>query len=475
MNQSDSNWVGGFTSADTHTCVRVHYEPKKKITLDIPAENMHRVVPAHFSIGASCVYIELVRGSQRFVFDGQIDGNTISGGFNYSGEEGTFILFRVSDIDPPREYFGTYRLESGRVIQFGKRWGNMVYLEERRIVDVYPLSDTEFFSEAGEKITFTTNEKGIVLTIHQKGIAVSGTQVTLYTEEEVTFCNRDVTLSGTIAVPSAEGLHPAVVLVHGSGAEDREGYRFLADYLARHNVAALRYDKRGTGNSTGDWHYSSLMDLAEDAAAGVRALQAHDSINPRKIGLLGTSQGGWVVPIAASYTKDGAFVILVSGAAVSPSAQEVYRVTHELHHLTDSPVQIAFRVLIYQIQIFIATVLHTIHNVIPLSKILPRAAAFGVYLDWDFDVVPYLKSVTCPILAVYGEVDKVVPVQESAAILKEALKTKDFTMKIFPRANHALLESETGVWSEVSRMNKKEFVTGYYDLVAHWITDQVQP
>lgn len=467
----EGEWVGGLQVNNTWLFIKAHFNPKKNIkTVTIPQEDIHKVVPIHFKVKPPRVYIEVEKDSQTFIFDGQVKDNTIVGDVMQSGEKGTFRLFRVADIEVNEDSFGSYKLETDRLILFGMRWGTTVYLEERRVVSVYPLSDTTFFSEMGETISFK-DKKNIIW--RQEDSDISGTKVNLYREEDITFCNKDVTLSGTVALPVTEGPHPAVVLIHGSGAEDRGGYHFLADHLARHGVAALRYDKRGTGHSTGDWHYSTLKDLAEDALAGVHALQTHRDIHPAKIGVLGTSQGVWVAPIAASRSHDVAFTVFISGACVSPQEQELYRVEHELRYHKSSPVQVTLRLLGYNLQLFIAKLVQKIQKLLPVSKILPKSLAFALYLDWDFDIVPYLEKVTCPVLAVYGELDKIVPVKKSTEILEEVLKNHDFTMKIFPRGNHALIESEIGVWSEMPRLKKREFVSGYYDLINDWIKEKM--
>src|SRR4029453_987559 len=125
-----------------------------------------------------------------------------------------------------------------------------------------------------------------------------------FTEKEVSFKNKDVTLSGTLLVPSSSEQHPAVVFLHGSGSEGRYANRFLAEYLTRSGIAALIYDKRGVGKSTGDWKHSNFNDLADDAIAGISFLRGRDDINSKEIGIYGHSQGGMIAPLIASNSKD---------------------------------------------------------------------------------------------------------------------------------------------------------------------------
>jgi pimeloyl-ACP methyl ester carboxylesterase len=465
MRHLAGDWVGGIDFKDTRVFVKVHFKTERKATVDIPQEDMVGV-PSVCEADSSHVYIETLT-SDPLTLRGHIKDNVISGDSTRFKKRGTFQLFRAVHVDPGvyKEYFGTYNL-SDRLLVFGQRWGGLAYLEERTVVEVTPLSENTFFSERGEILTF--KEKILILQVN--GLEYTGTRTTLYKEEDITFSNRNVQLSGVLAVPLSKGPHPAVVLIHGSGAESREGYRFLADYLARHGIAALRYDKRGVGVSTGDWHYSTLEDLAEDALAGIHFLKQHQDIQKEKIGLIGTSQGAWVAPLTASNSEDAAFIVLISGAAVSPKIQELYRVSHELLYRGYSTLSIRLHLLSYRLQLLAAQLLQAVEKVIPLSRKLPKEIAFAVHIDWDFDPVPYLETVNCPVLAIYGELDKTVPVKESVPLMEKALKDKNATIKIFPRGNHALLESESGVWSEVPRLKKKEFVSGYYDLICDWIT-----
>ncbi|KYK32627.1 MAG: alpha/beta fold hydrolase [Theionarchaea archaeon] len=467
-NQIDGDWVGGI-EIEKWVFIKAHFDPERaEGTMDIPEKSMIAVNLTHIRTEDAHLHFEL-EDAEHTIFHGQLENNTLSGEITTAGTQGTFHLTKIMLCEPAtvEKYFGTYRLESGRILVFGWRWNAFVYLEGRRIIQVYPLSETVGFSEKGETITFDNR----TLLVALNGSEISGTKIDVYCEEEVTFSST-VTLSGVLTAPGEE-FNPAVVLIHGSGAESREGYRFLADHLARHGIAALRYDKRGVGDSEGDWHYAALEDLAEDVLAGVHFLQHHKNINAKAVGVVGTSQGGWVAPLAASQSEDVAFMVVISGAAVSPQSQELYRVTNELRYKGYSDSGVTLRVTGYRLELAAAKILRVIQNTVSVSKVLPPRLAFGLYLNWDFDPVPILKKIACPVLAIFGELDKLVPVKESVTLLKEALKDND-TITVFPKGNHALLESEIWVWSEIPRLKKKEFVPGYYDLISDWIKEQVK-
>jgi len=117
-----------------------------------------------------------------------------------------------------------------------------------------------------------------------------------YKEEDVTFQSDGVALTGTLRVPLTKDRHPAIFLLQGSGAVDRDGEWFYADHFARHGIATLVFDKRGTGKSGGDYRDESLDDEAADALAGVHYLQSRKDINAKQVGLYGRSHGGIVAP-----------------------------------------------------------------------------------------------------------------------------------------------------------------------------------
>src|SRR5262249_28393983 len=115
--------------------------------------------------------------------------------------------------------------------------------------------------------------------------------------------------------------------------QTRASYAVEADRLARHGIASLAFDKRGTGESTGDWHLADFDVLAEDVLAGVQWLRRHPRIRPDKVGLLGISQAGWIIPLAASRCQDIAFIVPISGGAVMPAEQDLWHRRQDLEFL----------------------------------------------------------------------------------------------------------------------------------------------
>src|SRR5580704_18114584 len=148
------------------------------------------------------------------------------------------------------------------------------------------------------------------------------------TEEAVHFVSGRIKLAGTLVLPAGSHSHPAVVLFHGSGAQKRD--LFTARWFAEQGIAALAYDKRGVGDSTGNFRTVPFMDLCDDGLAAIAYLKSRKEIDTRRIGVWGLSQGGWLGPLAASRSADISFVIAVSGPGVSPGEQMLVYYANEL-------------------------------------------------------------------------------------------------------------------------------------------------
>ena len=139
-----------------------------------------------------------------------------------------------------------------------------------------------------------------------------------------TFPSGDIRLGYTLDLPSGAGPFPAIVFGHGSGRATRDEARGLALRLVAAGFAVLRYDKRGVGESTGVYEGVGVGNstrmlglLADDMAAGVAFLRTRPEIDPRRIGLMGVSQAGWIIPLAAQRAPNVAFMVLVVGPTVS--------------------------------------------------------------------------------------------------------------------------------------------------------------
>ncbi|MBI5022152.1 MAG: alpha/beta fold hydrolase [Ignavibacteriales bacterium] len=362
------------------------------------------------------------------------------------------------------------------------------------------------FSQAGMKGTFYLH-KGI-----SSNTAVPPEPPPPYAEEEVKIESGKITLAGTLSVPNSAGPHPAVIMITGSGAQNRDEeifgfkpFKIIADYLTRIGIAVLRCDDRGIGGSTGSMENATGEDLAKDVESQLKYLLNRKEIDQKKIGLLGHSEGGIIAPFVASRSKDIAFMVLV--AAPSVSGDKIILKQIELLSraggATDSDINQALELQkqVYKVvrenkgwdelrtaisndakeslKKLSPEELKSISDPDKLIKTSTDAKINGAKSEWfkyfiDFDPSKYLGKINCPVLALFGELDMQVPPDLNKDPLESALKksgTKDYSINTLPKANHLFQEAITGNPSEYGSM-KKQFVTGFLEKVADWIKNR---
>lgn len=327
-----------------------------------------------------------------------------------------------------------------------------------------------------------------------------------FTTEEVHFRNGRIRLAGTLALPRGPGPWPAVVLVHGSGPALRDDPAQAASYarlFAEHGIAALTYDKRGCGRSQGDWTQAGFEVLAEDGLAGLRLLARHPAIDGRAIGAFGVSQGGWIAPLMARESAAVAFIVIVSAPAVFAMEQEKQRVLAELAAQGCSHGQSLMifaeyyalaagdghlrtvrelRAIVRRLKRFWwwKYIMGDFYDEPTLVQLLQRVDHPQARRDLTWDAGRVLLGVHCPVLAIYGAKDLIVPVAENLPLLKGYLKAagnRDVTFKVFPDANHCLWRARTGSWVELARMFKQgrmQPVPGYRELLVRWIRSRTK-
>ena len=261
---------------------------------------------------------------------------------------------------------------------------------------------------------------------------------------EVRFSGGGATLAGTLTLPPGPGPHPAVAWVHGSGPTPRAYLPDLQALLLRHGVAVLAYDKRGIGQSGGSYPGESATEpaidiLARDAAAAVRFLAGRPEIDRTRVGLAGHSQAGWIIPVAASREPAARFVVIFSGPAVTADENDLFQ---DLAGQGETPQTLSDAEIDAQVS---------------------RAGPGGV------DPLPAIRQVRVPALWLYGALDRHVPPRLSARRLEPLAGEpgRDFTIATFPKANHALVETQTGLTSEMLRSNT--FARGLFARVGEWL------
>ena len=237
-------------------------------------------------------------------------------------------------------------------------------------------------------------------------------------EFDVRFACAGAQIAGTLDVPPGRGPYPAVVWVHGAGESARLPYDGapLVQALVDSGIAVLSYDKRGVGESEGECcpgDYSQFNLLAADVDGAVAALRSRPEIDPAGIGLLGASQAGWVVPLAAVRSNGGvAFTALVDAPAVSTGEEDLYsQRTGEQGSL------------------------------LRLASFVRTAGGLRIPGPAGFDPRSYLEQLETPGLWLYGGADRSQPTDEDVDVLNRLkAKGKEFTLLVYPQADHGLLD-----------------------------------
>jgi uncharacterized protein len=329
-------------------------------------------------------------------------------------------------------------------------------------------------------------------------------------EQDISFTNSDVKFSGTVSLPSSPGPHPALVLCGGSGGVDRDGFvygfrplRLIAHHLTARGFLVLRYDDRGVGNSTGERLTATTSERADDAIAALSALKERADVAPDRVGLLGHSEGGTVAALAAARSR-AAFVVLLAGIAVrgdrllaaqaadlsraagateEEAAQAVARINQvvaaarsdkgwdAVEAAVADEVRADLESLPPSQRRAIGDVEEWVAQRVSEELRLARSRWYRAFVD--FDPTAELSLVTCPVLALFGGLDRQVQAAMNESALRNALPhNAALTVKVYPTANHLFLAGRTGSPSEYADLPKR-FVAGLLDDVADWIAARV--
>lgn len=329
-----------------------------------------------------------------------------------------------------------------------------------------------------------------------------------YEEREVRYENKKagIQLAGTLTLPRSSGPFPAAILITGSGPQDRDetvaGHKpflILADHLTRRGIAVLRVDDRGVGGSTGSMSNSTSEDFAGDVLAGVEFLKARAEIDPKRIGLIGHSEGGVIAPLVATKSSDVAFIVLIAGPGL-PGDETLYlqgavllrasgvdeaqisqnrKVQEAIINIVKSEKDPAARIPLFR-ALRDEWTAKLSDDVKPIMIQRLEAEFQRVSTPWlnylvNFDPRPVLAKVKSPVLAVTGEKDLQVPYRENLAGIEDALKSganTDYTIVHLPNLNHLLQTSKTGLPTEYSQI-EETMAPQALALISEWIEKHI--
>ncbi len=333
-----------------------------------------------------------------------------------------------------------------------------------------------------------------------------------YYTEEVTFTNTkdNITLAGTLSLPKKEGVFPVVVLITGSGPQNRneellghKPFLVLADYLTRHGIAVLRYDDRGVAASKGNFETATTADFATDAQSAVAYLKTRKEINPKKIGLIGHSEGGIIAPMVAAASKDVSFIVLLAGTGLR--GEQLLLLQQELiaraegataTEIKDTQIMNSYcfnKVLNSKddttLKSELTTYLSGILKDTPkeqkpeglsdeenVAQQVKQITSPWMLYFLRFNPATVLEKVKCPVLAVNGEKDLQVPPKENLEAITKTLQkagNKKLTTKVFPNLNHLFQECKTGSPNEYAEI-EQTFAPVALEYVTQWISNQTK-
>jgi len=452
--------------------------------------------------------LEFKRGSVRAATPSDIDGTWL--GTLDTGAIKLRVVFHIfttpdglaATMDSPDQ--GMKGLRASAV----KRDGATLRIEASKLDGVYEGTIAADKSSIDGKWTQAGNAMALVLKPVKDEAALepkrpqNPVKPYPYRDEEVSYENKlqNVTLAATLTIPQGKGPFPAVVLITGSGPQDRDesllGHKpflVLSDYLTRHGIAVLRADDRGTAKSTGDFKTATTADFATDTEAGIAYLKTRPEIDPHKIGLIGHSEGGVIAPMIAARNPNVAFIVMMAGTGVrgdqvliaqgeaiavasgkSPEdAAKSAAKEKEILALVEAekiPSEKDDAVLEKELKEKMAGDVPEAQIGLQIKQL--TSPWFRYFLVYDPAIA--LRKVTCPVLAINGEKDKQVLPQQNLPAIRQALQqsgNKHFEVDELPGLNHLFQTARTGAPAEYAQI-EETISPVVLEKIATWISSQ---
>jgi hypothetical protein len=420
--------------------------------------------------------------------------------------------FAIRPGSPPTEkvaaYEGTYDLGGGRLLSIARNNATTAvwYLDlpSGRTGFLFNLSHHEFV--AG-RCFYCVEPLQLRIAFDEDASAINGVWFTeggtkrfvprahLIREERLTFTSADGTkLGGTLYLPLGAGPHPAVAMVHGSGAQTRNGYfgaiRFLSEAYARRGIAAFAYDKRGTGESEGDWEKADFDTLADDAAAAILLLQERTDIDAKRVGFSGASQAAWIIPLASARVPGVKLWQILSGAAsLGLEEQERLRLVLQMRAEGYPQLEIDRALRIRSMMDDYAKTGKGWDELAAAFKEVEKefwAVQFIGGLpardapDWpwlrkgfQYEFVPFLERYGGSVRFLFGANDTPAPVAAAVPRIEAAMKrspSADWSVLIVPDATHNHYVGRNGGDREFPGLSR--YVPRHFEYVTEWVAER---
>ena len=457
-------WLGGFTKSDgAIESILIDFDAAKLSIEPHTAAWAITVNQKGETIGFSLVG-KVNDPFAQIEFAGTLSEGYLLGELNWDGQKSPVTFIPLVSVEPAvlEKYEGIYQFESGSEsgralsiivspsfstggLQFFSQTLMMTDFESGALRALYPVDEATFLIGAlrvvgaplNGRIQFDKDDQGNVQgllwwetphDLFSSPVPSFYASRISFTSEDVPFTSADGTqLMGRLSLPESAASVPAFMMLHGSeqGTRDNFGNKVMAHYLLSRGFAILNYDKRGVGDSKGTYQEaataSNLQKQAADAIAGVEYLASRPEIDAKRIGLIGFSQAGWVIPLAASQSEAISYFVILSGPVAATAHEDLFsNYTNDGESLKNfDDAEITQR----------------------LRDMKPGG----------FDPLPVIAGLSQPGLWLWGSVDKSVPVTFSAENLQSLIQSgkSNFSYQIFPNGDHNLNASAHGLFSEI--------------------------
>ncbi len=504
----NGGFVGQFIVDGKTTPFIVHNKDADgKYAADFPLENVFRVNLDDAAFVGNTWGFVLKFKQREIAFAGiRQPDDAFTGTAKEGTKIGNFRLVPVKAVNKKlnEEFAGSYEIAKSEIIDLGpmdETGGMLVFFNHRtrREGILFPLSDSKFVT--GQTLgvpypfaitaEFTRDQNGKVSGLKwQNGNSpmMLAKKIAPHVRESVTVKNKDVTLKGDLLLP-ADAKKPvgAIIFAHGSGSSTRNIAMWNL-FFVRLGYAVLSLDKRGAGESTGDWRSSSLEEIADDWLAGVEYLKTRQEIDRTKIGVHASSQGGWTAPMMAAKSKDVAFVIVRAGAGTTVAdamAWECRWLVREAGFSEAEAIEAEMTAQkVFGLMINGAKWIDTEPILLEARK---KAWAKAVwFLDFDkkqwenpkgwtrlnagYDSADWLRQVKIPILWFLADLDHNLSSAASRPRIDTALRAagnRNFKIVNLPNAGHGFTETKTGNNSEFAMQTS--MTRGYWDEMERWL------